>query len=54
MDDRYILRAAYDGEYDRAITLLVDIVKKQEKRIKELEERCLQVNTEEPSGQKEN
>lgn len=41
MDTRYILRAAYDGEYEKAIKLLVDIIEKQQKEIKELKEKVV-------------
>lgn len=37
MDVKPILRASYDGDYEKAIRLLVEIIEKQEKRIKELE-----------------
>jgi len=37
MDVRPILRANYDGDYEKAIKLLVEIIEKQEKRITELE-----------------
>jgi len=53
IEDR-IKRYVYDGEYDRAILLLLNNMLEQERRIKELESKCLQVNTEEPSGQKTN
>ena len=53
LEDR-IKRYVYDGEYDRAILLLLNNMVEQEKRIKELESTCLRVNTEEPSGQKTN
>ena len=36
IDTRYILRAAYDGNYENAIRLLVEIIEKQQKEIEEL------------------
>lgn len=36
VDTRLIRRLAYDGNYQRAIELLLDIVEEQEKQIKEL------------------
>ena len=36
MDVRYILRAAYDGDYEKAIRLLVGVVEEQDKEIEEL------------------
>lgn len=37
MDTRIISRLIYDGNYERALQLLLEIVEKQEKRIQELE-----------------
>ena len=37
MDIRPILRLAYDGNYERSIQLLVELIEKQDKRIQELE-----------------
>ena len=39
MDDRIIRRLVYDGNYERAINLLLDIVMKQQEKIKELEQK---------------
>lgn len=41
MDVRYILRAAYDGEYETAIKLLVNIIEKQQKEIDDLKEKVV-------------
>lgn len=49
IDTRYILRAAYDGNYENAIRLLVEIIEKQQKEIEELKspkfivDKCLQL-----------
>lgn len=37
MDVRPILRASYDGDYEKAIRLLVDIIETQQKTIKSLQ-----------------
>lgn len=39
IDTRYILRAAYDGNYENAIRLLVEIIEKQQKEIEELKQK---------------
>ena len=44
MDNKIIRRLAYDGNYQRAIEMLLDIVEKQEKRIKQLEEKDVTLN----------
>lgn len=36
---RYILRAAYDGNYENAIRMLAEIVEKQQKEIQELKQK---------------
>ena len=44
MDIRQIRRLAYDGNYQRAIEMLLDILEKQDKRIKQLEEKDVTLN----------
>ena len=39
MNDRQIRRLAYDGNYQRAIELLCDIIQDQEDKIEELNQR---------------
>lgn len=41
MNKRIIARCIYDGDYKRALELLLELVEEQEKQIKELQEKMV-------------
>lgn len=44
MDTRVISRLAYEGNYERAIQMLLDVVEKQDKIIRKLVDRVAELN----------